>query len=341
MVRRRSGPPGPRRRRVVHGGSRDARGADSRPGNGGAGEVFLAFLKLGLTSFGGPIAHLGYFRAEFVERRRWLSERAYVDLVALCQFLPGPASSQTGFAIGLMRGGRLGGLAAWLGFTLPSAILMLALRLWRGEYRRLADRRRLAARAEAGRGRHRRAGRPGHGAQLFAPDRPRASIAAAALALMLFAPGSLGQIGAIAVGGACRAGALPRRRRPAADDLAHASVAPRRCSLASASFFVLLALSFVPGRDGALGAVRRLLSLGRAGVRRRPCRAAAAARCRGGAGMGFRQHVPGGLWRGAGRAGTAVHLRRLSRRRRRRAAGRRRRAALSRSSRSSCRACWR
>ena len=92
------------------------------PVQGTPNEVFAAFLKLGLTSFGGPIAHLGYFRAEFVDRRRWLSDRAYVDLVALCQFLPGPASSQTGFAIGLMRGGYLGGLAAWIGFTLPSAI---------------------------------------------------------------------------------------------------------------------------------------------------------------------------------------------------------------------------
>src|SRR3984957_16806950 len=88
-------------------------------------EVFLAFLKLGLTSFGGPIAHIGYFRAEFVERRKWLSERAYVDLVALSQFLPGPASSQTGFGVGLMGGGYFGGLAAWVGFTAPSAILMV------------------------------------------------------------------------------------------------------------------------------------------------------------------------------------------------------------------------
>ncbi|HVY88497.1 MAG TPA: chromate efflux transporter [Hyphomonadaceae bacterium] len=88
--------------------------------------VFLAFLRLGLTSFGGPIAHLGYFRRDLVERRRWISEHDYADLVALCQFLPGPASSQTGFAIGLRRAGVLGGLAAFLGFTLPSALLMLA-----------------------------------------------------------------------------------------------------------------------------------------------------------------------------------------------------------------------
>lgn len=87
-------------------------------------EVFLAFLKLGVTSFGGPVAHLGYFREEFVVRRRWLTDAAYGDLVALCQFLPGPASSQVGFSVGLSRAGYAGALAAWLGFTLPSAILM-------------------------------------------------------------------------------------------------------------------------------------------------------------------------------------------------------------------------
>lgn len=86
--------------------------------------IFLVFLRLGLTSFGGPIAHLGYFREEFVQRRRWLDERSYADLVALCQFLPGPASSQVGLAIGLLRGGYRGSLAAWAGFTLPSAIAL-------------------------------------------------------------------------------------------------------------------------------------------------------------------------------------------------------------------------
>jgi len=88
-------------------------------------EVFRAFLALGLSSFGGPIAHLGYFRAEFVERRRWFDERRYAELVALCQFLPGPASSQVGFAIGFERAGWRGALAAWLGFTLPSAIALV------------------------------------------------------------------------------------------------------------------------------------------------------------------------------------------------------------------------
>jgi len=90
------------------------------------GQVFLVFLKLGLLSFGGPIAHLGYIRDEFVTRRRWFSDKAYADLVALCQFLPGPASSQAGIAIGVHRAGLLGGLAAWLAFTLPSAVALIA-----------------------------------------------------------------------------------------------------------------------------------------------------------------------------------------------------------------------
>ncbi len=95
-----------------------------RSNTGSPLEVLLIFLKLGLTSFGGPVAHLGYFRREFVVRRAWLDDRAYAELVALCQFLPGPASSQIGFAVGLMRAGYLGGLAAWAGFTLPSAAAM-------------------------------------------------------------------------------------------------------------------------------------------------------------------------------------------------------------------------
>src|SRR5258707_10773546 len=87
-------------------------------------QVFRIFLRLGLTSFGGPIAHLGYFRREFVQRRQWLDEHAYADLLGLCQFLPGPTSSQVGFALGLSRRGLSTALAAWLGFTLPSALLM-------------------------------------------------------------------------------------------------------------------------------------------------------------------------------------------------------------------------
>src|SRR3990172_9250773 len=92
-----------------------------------AAEVAGAFLKLGVTSFGGPIAHLGYFRDEFVARRRWLSETAYADLVALCQFLPGPASSQVGIALGLHRAGLLGAAAAWLPVTPPPPLPLLPL----------------------------------------------------------------------------------------------------------------------------------------------------------------------------------------------------------------------
>jgi chromate transporter len=97
--------------------------------HGTPGEVFAAFLKLGLTSFGGPIAHLGYFRDELVIRRQWIEEAACAELVALCQFLPGPASSQVGFGLGLVRAGPLGAVAAWAAFTLPSALIMLLLAL--------------------------------------------------------------------------------------------------------------------------------------------------------------------------------------------------------------------
>ena len=98
---------------------------NSRPQKQSAITVFLTFLQLGLTSFGGPVAHLGYFREAFVERRRWIDERSYADLVALCQFLPGPASSQVGIGIGLAKAGLPGAFAAWLGFTLPSALALI------------------------------------------------------------------------------------------------------------------------------------------------------------------------------------------------------------------------
>ena len=96
--------------------------------------IFLVFLRLGLTSFGGPVAHLGYFRHEFVVRRKWLSERSYADLVALCQFLPGPASSQVGMAVGLSRAGYAGACAAWAGFTLPSAVALIMFALGISHY---------------------------------------------------------------------------------------------------------------------------------------------------------------------------------------------------------------
>jgi chromate transporter len=216
---------------------------------GAAAEAFWAFLKLGLSSFGGPIAHLGYFRAEFVERRRWLSEPAFVDLVALAQFLPGPASSQTGFAIGLMRGGYLGGVAAWVGFTTPSALLMVLFAYGAGG---------IAATT------------PGagllHGLKLVAvaivaqavlgmarslcPDRPRASIAVLAIILMLIAPGPLGQIGAIVLGGI--AGLALCRRGPDALVESVAMPVSRRVGVICLCLFaLLLVLSLVPVRDGA------------------------------------------------------------------------------------------
>lgn len=101
--------------------------------------VFLVFLKLGLTSFGGPVAHLGYFREEFVVKRRWLSDRTYADLVSLCQFLPGPASSQVGMALGLSRAGYAGAFAAWAGFTLPSAIALILFALGIASYGEAID----------------------------------------------------------------------------------------------------------------------------------------------------------------------------------------------------------
>lgn len=167
---------------------------------GSPGEVFLAFLKLGLTSFGGPVAHLGYFRDELVTRRRWLSDRAYADLVALCQFLPGPASSQVGFALGMMRAGWRGAFAAFMAFTLPSALALLGFAL--------------AA--------HSISGPVGagalHGLKIVAvaivaqavwgmarnlcPDRTRAGIAVLAIGLLAFLPTTIGMIGAIVLGAA-------------------------------------------------------------------------------------------------------------------------------------------
>ena len=88
-------------------------------------EILLVATRLGLTSFGGPVAHIGYFRDEYVVRRKWLDEGTFAELIALCQFLPGPASSQLGMAVGIKRGGLLGGFAAWLGFTLPSALALI------------------------------------------------------------------------------------------------------------------------------------------------------------------------------------------------------------------------
>ena len=167
--------------------------------SGAALEVLRVFLKLGVSSFGGPVAHLGYFRQEFVVRRRWLGEAAYSDLVALCQFLPGPASSQVGFSIGLLRAGYAGGLAAWIGFTLPSAAALVLFAKGVGE---------LTGPVAAG---------LLHGLKLVAvaivaqavwgmartlcPDWQRALIAVAGALIVSLTAVSIGQIAAILLGG--------------------------------------------------------------------------------------------------------------------------------------------
>ncbi|WP_462321989.1 chromate efflux transporter [Halochromatium sp.] len=176
----------------------DQRDQQQEQGTGGRGEVFRAFLKLGLTSFGGPIAHLGYFRHELVLRRRWLSEAAYADLVALCQFLPGPASSQVGFALGYLRAGLAGALLAWAAFTLPSAALLLAFAFGADSLsgptgQDLIHGLKLAAVAVV-------AQAVWGMARTLAPDRERATIALAAVLVVVFVPTGFGQMAAIAAG---------------------------------------------------------------------------------------------------------------------------------------------
>jgi len=162
-------------------------------------QIYLIFLRLGCTSFGGPIAHLGYFRDEFVGRRKWIEERAYADLVALCQFLPGPASSQVGIGVGLSRGGLLGALAAWLGFTMPSALALIAFGYGVVAYQDVVNSGVLhglkvvavavVAQAVWGMARN------------LCPDARRATLAVAAACAVLAAPTPLMQVGVIVFGG--------------------------------------------------------------------------------------------------------------------------------------------
>ncbi|XIA64808.1 chromate efflux transporter [Bradyrhizobium sp. TZ2] len=214
---------------------------NDRPSAGGLAEVFAAFLKLGLTSFGGPIAHLGYFRAEFVERRKWLSESSYADVVALCQFLPGPASSQVGFALGILRGnGLLGGLAAWFAFTMPSALILFAFALGAAVFAgpfaegilhglKLVA---VAVVAQAIWGM----------ANSLTPDRERAAIALAAVAIVVFVGGSFGQIGAIALGAAAGLW-LCRGDGPSLVGQLSFSVSPRRGAVALVLFAALFVIT--------------------------------------------------------------------------------------------------
>ena len=200
--------------------------------------IFRTFLRLGLTSFGGPVAHLGYFRTEFVERRRWLSEAAYADLVALCQFLPGPASSQVGLALGMMRGGYRGAFAAWAGFTLPSAIALILLALGLAQAGDAAPMGALhglkvvavAVVAQAVWGM----------ARSLCPDAPRRALMLVAAAVLIGWPGTLVQLLVIAVAAIVGLLAL----RPAADAVHEALPMPvsrRAGAVWLALFLVLLA----------------------------------------------------------------------------------------------------
>jgi len=213
-------------------------GAVAERQRGSVPEVFRIFLRLGLTSFGGPVAHLGYFRAEFVERRRWLDEPTFADIVALCQFLPGPASSQVGISLGILRAGLPGAFAAWLGFTTPSALAMilfgygvtafgdLSRAAWLHGLKIVA----VAVVAQAVWGM----------ARNLCPDRERATLAVGAAILALALPSAAGQIAAIVAGGLIgwamlrNVAGLPPRV-PIAIHL------PRLLSVAAAvAFFVLL-----------------------------------------------------------------------------------------------------
>jgi chromate transporter len=205
-------------------------------------EVLRAFLRLGLTSFGGPIAHIGYFREEFVVRRRWLEDASFSDLVALCQFLPGPASSQVAFALGLARAGGWGAAAAWAGFTLPSVVLMLLL-AWGADV--------LGGHAGAG---------VLHGLKLvavavvaqavlgmarsLAPDRPRAAIALGGTLLALMGASAVNQVAALVLGG-CAGFLLYRRLDVRSEEgaLPLSTVSPRTATVCLVSFALLLVAS--------------------------------------------------------------------------------------------------
>jgi chromate transporter len=202
-------------------------------------EVLLTFLKLGVTSFGGPIAHIGYFREEVVIRRRWIDDPTYTDLVALCQFLPGPASSQVGFSLGLIRAGYWGGLAGWAGFTLPSAVLMTGFAYGAGALGGATGQGvihglklvALAVVAQAVWGM----------ARTLCPDRRRASIACVAALLILLIPSPAIQIGAILMGGL--AGFWLCRAPVPASMGTFGTAVSRRVAIAALAIFCLLLIA--------------------------------------------------------------------------------------------------
>ena len=201
-------------------------------------EVFFIFLRLGLTSLGGPVAHLGYFREEFVQRRKWFQDKTYADIVALCQFMPGPASSQVGLAIGLTRAGYPGALGAWLGFTLPSAIILVLFAYgidalgdtsgsdWLRGLKIVA----VVVVAQA----------VWVMANSLCPDKPRKTLAVLAAAVVLLLPGVLGQLGAIAAGAMFGLLFLTGKKNEATEDL-KVPVGKIAGGLSLLLFFVFLA----------------------------------------------------------------------------------------------------
>ncbi|CAI8932111.1 MULTISPECIES: chromate efflux transporter [Pseudomonas] len=220
--------------------------SDAIPTDRSPWAVFLVFLRLGLTSFGGPIAHLGYFRDELVVRRQWLSERCYADLVALCQFLPGPASSQVGIAVGLIRAGYGGALAAWVGFTLPSAVALVLFALGianQGDALPAGVLHGLhvvavavVAQAVWGMARH------------LCPDTPRITLMAVAACLMLLMPYALAQVAVIGL--AAVTGLLLFKPQPSGVHEALTTGLGRRAGLFWLALFfaLLLGLPFLAGR---------------------------------------------------------------------------------------------
>ncbi len=201
---------------------------------GSALEVLRIFTKLGLTSFGGPIAHLGFYRTEFVERRKWLDQRSYADIVALCQFLPGPASSQVGITLGILRAGLPGALAAWLGVTMPSAVALVLFGYGVTQFGDLSGAAWLhglkivavAVVAQAVWGM----------ARSLCPDPERATVAVGAAILALAVPSAAGQVGAIAAGGLIGWGLLANTApvRPGAPLAVHV---PRAWSIVAVILF--------------------------------------------------------------------------------------------------------
>lgn len=205
-------------------------------------ETFTVALRLGLTSFGGPVAHLGYYRDEYVRRRAWLGDRDYADLVALCQMLPGPTSSQVGFAVGVRRAGLLGGVGAALGFTLPSALLMGSFAAWVGApgggalVGMKAAAVAVVANAVAGM------------ARALCPDRARLTLAVGVAAALALAPGPWAQVLAIAIGALCGIVWLPGAGEDDAPDPASRTGSLRATVLWAVAFAALLAVPAVVAR---------------------------------------------------------------------------------------------